>query len=43
MAIALAERYNLDPYIRQRLELIKEEIGALFAGEVSDGKVYQCI
>ena len=38
MAIALAERYNLDPYIRQRLELIKEEIGALFAGEVSDGE-----
>ncbi len=30
MAIALAERYKLDPYIRQRLDLIKEEISGFF-------------
>ena len=30
MAIALAERYDLDPYIRQRLYLVKDEIKSIF-------------
>ena len=30
MAIGLAERYKLDPYIRQRLLLIKDEIAGFF-------------
>ncbi len=30
MAINLAARYNLDPYIRQRLELVKDEINDTF-------------
>ncbi len=33
MAINLADRYDLDPYIKQRLKLIKEEIEELFVGE----------
>jgi DNA polymerase II large subunit len=33
MAINLAARYNLDPYIRQRLNLAKDEIEELFVGE----------
>ncbi len=32
VAINLAEKYKLDNYIRQRLYLIKEEIGEIFAG-----------
>ena len=28
MAINLADRYQLDPYIRQRLALVKDEIDA---------------
>ncbi len=32
VAINLAERYKLDNYIRQRLYLIKEEIGEIFGG-----------
>lgn len=32
VAINLAEKYALDNYIRQRLYLIKEEIGEIFAG-----------
>lgn len=31
MAIKLAERYQLDPYIRQRLVLVREEISSIFA------------
>jgi DNA polymerase II large subunit len=31
MAINLAERYQLDPYIRQRLALVKDEISSIFA------------
>lgn len=34
MAIDLANRYNLEPYIKQRLILIKEEISNVFGGEV---------
>jgi DNA polymerase II large subunit len=30
MAIALAERYDLDPYIKQRLYLVREEIDSIF-------------
>ncbi|MGC8479840.1 MAG: DNA polymerase II large subunit, partial [Candidatus Micrarchaeia archaeon] len=33
MAINLADRYNLDLYIKQRLNLVKEEIDELFIGE----------
>ncbi len=33
MAINLADRYDLDPYIKQRLRLVKEEIAELFIGE----------
>ncbi len=32
MAIDLANRYNLEPYIKQRLILIKEEINNVFGG-----------
>ncbi|MHB1829867.1 MAG: DNA polymerase II large subunit [Candidatus Micrarchaeaceae archaeon] len=32
IAITLAEKYNLDNYIRQRLYLIKDEIGEIFVG-----------
>lgn len=32
MATNLADRYNLDPYIRQRLSLIKDEIDNIFVG-----------
>ena len=40
MAIQLAARYDLDPYIRQRLDLIKDEINVLFVNEdaVTSGK-----
>jgi DNA polymerase II large subunit len=38
MAINLAERYDLDPYIRQRLNLIKDEISALFIGKETNDK-----
>ncbi len=31
MAINLADRYKLDPYIRQRLILVREEISSIFA------------
>ncbi len=31
MAISLAERYDLDPYIKQRLVLVREEISSIFA------------
>ncbi|HUB92664.1 MAG TPA: DNA polymerase II large subunit [Candidatus Saccharimonadales bacterium] len=31
MAIKLADRYELDPYIRQRLVLVREEIASIFA------------
>ncbi|MEM3208631.1 MAG: DNA polymerase II large subunit [Candidatus Micrarchaeaceae archaeon] len=31
-AINLAERYDLEPYIKQRLELVKKEINAVFGG-----------
>lgn len=34
MAIDLANRYNLEPYIKQRLLLIKEEINNVFGGMV---------
>ncbi len=37
MAIGLAERYGLDPYIRQRLLLIKEEIAGFFEEAVKEG------
>ena len=30
MAIGIADRYQLDPYIRQRLALVKEEIEGFF-------------
>ena len=30
MATELAERYNIEPYIRQRLVLIKDEIRNVF-------------
>ncbi len=33
MAINLAEKYQLDPYIRQRLALVKEEIANLFVAQ----------
>ncbi|MGA2800048.1 MAG: DNA polymerase II large subunit [Candidatus Micrarchaeaceae archaeon] len=33
MAIDLANRYNLEPYLKQRLLLIKEEISNVFGGE----------
>jgi DNA polymerase II large subunit len=33
MAINLAERYSLDPYIRQRLALVKEEINGTFMAQ----------
>jgi DNA polymerase II large subunit len=33
MAIDLANRYNLEPYIKQRLLLVREEIGNVFGGE----------
>ena len=32
VATTLAEKYDLDNYIRQRLYLIREEIGEIFAG-----------
>ena len=32
MAIGLAERYGLDPYIRQRLYLVRDEIKNIFFG-----------
>ena len=32
MAIDLANRYNLEPYLKQRLLLIKEEISNVFGG-----------
>ncbi|MEM3841527.1 MAG: hypothetical protein QXN59_02455, partial [Candidatus Micrarchaeaceae archaeon] len=32
MAIDLADRYNLEPYIKQRVQLLKEEIEAVFGG-----------
>lgn len=38
MSIGLAERYNLDPYIRQRLLLVREEIKSIFAGEEEEDK-----
>ena len=31
MAIGLADRYDLDPYIKQRLVLVREEISSIFA------------
>ena len=31
MAIQLADRYDLDPYIKQRLVLVREEINSIFA------------
>ncbi|MGC9190958.1 MAG: DNA-directed DNA polymerase II large subunit, partial [Candidatus Micrarchaeia archaeon] len=31
MAITLAQRYNLEPYIQQRLKLIKDEIDNIFS------------
>ena len=33
MAIGLANRYNLEPYIKQRLLLVREEISNIFGGE----------
>lgn len=33
MAITLAERYGLEPYIRQRLYLVRDEINEIFAGK----------
>ena len=35
MAIDLANRYNLEPYIKQRLILIKEEISNVFGSGYS--------
>ena len=35
-AIDLADRYNLEPYIKQRLILIKEEIGNVFGAVYTD-------
>jgi DNA polymerase II large subunit len=32
VAIGLAEKYNLDNYTKQRLYLIRDEIGEIFAG-----------
>ncbi|MEM0200990.1 MAG: DNA polymerase II large subunit [Candidatus Micrarchaeaceae archaeon] len=40
MAINLAARYKLDPYIRQRLDLAKEEINELFIGENNETKQF---
>jgi DNA polymerase II large subunit len=37
MAMELANRYDLEPYIKQRLMLIREEISNVFGGGVSDG------
>ncbi len=37
-AIALADRYNIEPYIKQRLMLVKEEIEAIF-GQVGGGEI----
>lgn len=34
IAIKLGDSYNLEPYIRQRIKLIKDEIDALFGEEV---------
>ncbi len=36
MATDLADRYELEPYIKQRIYLIKKEIDAVFGGEISD-------
>ena len=33
MATELAERYELEPYIRQRIKLIKDDIENIFARE----------
>ena len=33
MAINLADKYDLDDYIKQRLYLTKEEINSIFASE----------
>ncbi len=36
MAIALAERYDLDPYIKQRLYLVRDEIDSIFGKAYGD-------
>jgi DNA polymerase II large subunit len=36
MAIGLAERYSLEPYIRQRLYLVRDEINEIFTGKGID-------
>ena len=35
MAIDLANRYDLEPYIKQRLMLIRDEIAKVFGGGVN--------
>ncbi len=40
MAIELADRYDLEPYIKQRLKLIKADIGNIF-GEGEEGAAKQ--
>ena len=37
MAINLADRYDLEPYMKQRLKLIKEEIDLVFGAAGSEG------
>ncbi len=41
MAINLADRYDLEPYMKQRLNLIKEEITTVFGAVSSDGNSKQ--
>ena len=36
MAIGLAERYSLEPYIRQRLYLVRDEINEIFTSKGID-------
>lgn len=39
MATDLADRYELEPYIKQRIYLIKKEIDAVFGGELSGSTI----
>ena len=41
MAITLADRYDLEPYMKQRLNLIKEEIDTVFGSSISGGSSKQ--
>jgi DNA polymerase II large subunit len=38
MSIGLANRYDLDPYIKQRLVLVKQEINSIFASSTDENR-----